>query len=169
MPLPFDPIAEAKRQWDQRWPEGAAMAAATSIMRAQQLVLAAVDRALQPFGLNFARYEVLVLLAFSRKGSLPMGKMGDRLMVHPTSITNIVDRLEADSLVRRVPHPDDRRIVLAALTPEGRELVARATKAVEAVRFGVGALPDKDLARLTGLFTKLRRVAGDFTGGDDRS
>ena len=44
--LPFDPIAEARRHWDERWRSGATMAAATSIMRAQQIVLATVDEAL---------------------------------------------------------------------------------------------------------------------------
>ncbi|MGH9118988.1 MAG: MarR family winged helix-turn-helix transcriptional regulator [Acidimicrobiales bacterium] len=162
--LPFDPIVEARRHWDDRWEEGRAMAAATSIMRAQQLVLAEVDRALRPFGLTFARYEVLVLLLFSRRGSLPMGKMGDRLMVHPTSVTSIVDRLERDGLVRRAAHPDDRRIILAELTAEGRELALRATKAVEAVRFGLGALGDRELDQLTRVVTRLRKGAGDFTG-----
>ena len=103
--LPFDPIAEARRHWDDRWAGGAPMAAATSIMRAQQIVLARVDEALRPFDLTFARYEALVLLTFSRSGSLPLGKMGERLMIHPTSVTNIVDRLEAQGLVRRARPP----------------------------------------------------------------
>ena len=107
-PLPFDPIAEARRQWTVNdWGEPAAMAAATSIMRAQQLVLRRVDSALAPFGLTFARYEVLALLALSRRGELPMGKIGVRLMVHPASVTNAVDRLAAAGLVRRVAHPTD--------------------------------------------------------------
>jgi DNA-binding MarR family transcriptional regulator len=160
--LSFDPIAEARRHWDDRWDEGRAMAAATSIMRAQQLVLAEVDRAVRPFGLTFARYEVLVLLSFTRRGSLPMGKMGERLMIHPTSVTSIVDRLEQDGLVTRVPHPDDRRITLVELTPAGRALASRATKAVETVRFGVGALSERDLDRLTRIVAELRREAGDF-------
>src|SRR3954463_15060788 len=94
--LRFDPIDEAKRQWDQRWEGGAPMAAATSIMRAQQIVLAAVDGALRPLGLTFARWEALVLLSFTRTGSLPLNKIGERLMVHPTSVTNTIDRLESD-------------------------------------------------------------------------
>ena len=86
-PLPFDPIAEARRQWDLRWPEAAdVMAAATSVMRAQQIVLSAVDDVLRPFRLTFARYEALMLLTFTRRGELPLGKMGDRLMIHPTSV-----------------------------------------------------------------------------------
>src|SRR5690606_16627100 len=80
-----DEIAEARRQWEaHRLDEPLAMAAATSIMRAQQLVATAVDRALRPLGLTFARYEVLMLLDFSRQGALPITKVGERLMVHPT-------------------------------------------------------------------------------------
>src|SRR4051812_42302172 len=72
----FDPIEEAKRQWDLRWSGGVPMAAATSIMRAQQIMLAAVDAALRPYGLTFARWEALVLLSFTRQGELPLGQDG---------------------------------------------------------------------------------------------
>src|ERR1700684_1471810 len=106
-PLQLDPIEEARRQWERRSPGGATMAAATSIMRAQQIVQASVDEALRPYGLTFARYEALVLLAFSKRGALPMGKMGERLMIHPTSVTNVVDRLEGQGFVRRRPHERD--------------------------------------------------------------
>lgn len=160
--LPFDPIAEARRHWDERWPGGAPMAAATSIMRAQQIVLARVDDALKPLGLTFARYEALVLLSFSRTGALPLGKMGERLMIHPTSVTNIVDRLEAQHLVRRVGHPTDRRTTLCEITAEGRRVVAEATEAVTAVDLGIAGLSSPEVDQLTRLLTKLRRAAGDF-------
>lgn len=160
--MAFDPIHEARRQWeDRRLPEPIAMAAATSVMRAQQLVSTAVERALRPHGLSFARYEVLMLLSFTRKGSLPMTKMGERLMVHPTGISKLVDKLEDDGLVRRVPDPADRRRTLATITPAGRRLAARATKAVTAVRFGVD-VSDDELERLVDGLTHLRQVAGDF-------
>lgn len=163
-PLRFDPIDEARSQWARRWePEvGDAMAAATSVMRAQQVVLAAVDGALKPFGLTFARYEGLVLLSFSRTGSLPLGKMGKRLMIHATSVTNIVDRLEQQGLVRRVPHPTDGRTTLAEITAAGRELAGQATEAVNATAFGLGALRPQDLAHLTRIVRELRLAAGDF-------
>ena len=138
------------------------MAAATSVMRAQQIVLARVDDALKPFELTFARYEALVLLTFSGRGSLPLGKMGERLMVHPTSVTNIVDRLEAQELVRRVPHPTDRRTTLCQVTPAGRRLVERATAAVAAIHLGIEGLDDDEIDQLTTLLGKLRRAAGDF-------
>ena len=132
-PLPFDPIEEAGRQWSRRWDEVDAMRAATSIMRAQQVVLARVDEALRPWDLTFARYEVLVLLHFSREGRLPLGKMGDRLMLHQASVTNLIDRLEQQGYVRREPHPTDRRTTLAALTDEGHAIIEAATKAAQAV------------------------------------
>jgi len=163
-PLEFDPIEEARLQWSARWQPDVsdAMAAATSIMRAQQVVLAAVDGALRPFGLTFARYEGLVLLLYSRRGVLPLGKMGPRLMIHPTSVTNIIDRLEHQGLVRRLPHPTDGRTTLAEITDEGRRLAKRATRAVNEAAFGLGGLSQSDLRQLMSIITKLRLEAGDF-------
>jgi DNA-binding MarR family transcriptional regulator len=164
-PLPFDAIAEARRQWESHdWGAPAHMAAITSIMRAQQILIAKVDEALRPFDLTFARYEALVLLYFSRHGELPMGKMGDRLMLHPTSVTNIIDRLEQQELVRRSPHPTDRRTVLAQITEDGHQVVEKATEAVTSIRFGVDGLTVDELDRLTELLRKLRIAAGDFPG-----
>lgn len=161
--LGFDPIEEARRQWTSRWPAAAAtMATATALMRAQQIVLGAVDDALRPFGLTFARYEVLALLSFTRHGELPLGKMGPRLMIHPTSVTNAVDRLEAQGLVERVPHPSDRRTTLARITGSGRALLEEATVAVNASDFGLGALDGGQLAQLSDVLRILRRSAGDF-------
>jgi len=164
-PLDFDPIEEAQAQWSTRWESdvGDAMAAATSIMRAQQVVLASVDGALRPLGLTFARYEGLVLLLFSRRGVLPLGKMGQRLMIHPTSVTNIIDRLEEQGLVRRRPHPTDGRTTLAELTDEGRRLAKRATAAVNGTCFGLGVLSTQDLQQLMRIIRKLRLGVGDFT------
>jgi DNA-binding MarR family transcriptional regulator len=163
-PLEFDPIEEARLQWSARWQPDVsdAMAAATSIMRAQQVVLAAVDGALRPFGLTFARYEGLVLLLYSRHGVLPLGKMGQRLMIHPTSVTNIIDRLEQQGLVRRLPHPTDGRTTLAEITDEGRRLARKATRAVNEVAFGMDDLSPADLRHLMRIIKKLRLRVGDF-------
>jgi DNA-binding MarR family transcriptional regulator len=160
----FDAIDEARSQWANRWgPElSDAVAAATSIMRAQQLVLSSVDRVLRPLDLTFARYEALMLLYFSRQGALPLGKMGDRLMVHQTSITNIVDRLESQALVKRVPHPEDGRTTLAYLTEDGRNLAKRASRAVNEITFGLSALNKSDVEHLVRIIRKLRRGEGDM-------
>jgi DNA-binding MarR family transcriptional regulator len=162
MGLDFDPIDEAARQWALRWDRVPAMHAVTSLMRVQQLVLSNLDAILKPHGLTFARYEALVLLVFSTRGSLPMGKMGERLQVHPTSITSIVQRLEVDGLVARRPHPDDGRAILAEVTDAGRALVEVATADLVRADFALGSLNDDELAELSALLRPVRRAAGDF-------
>jgi DNA-binding MarR family transcriptional regulator len=167
--LPFDPIARAEELWDQRWTASRAMAAATSVMRVQQLLLARFDDVMRPHGLTFARYEALVLLAFSKEGQLPLGKIGERLMVHPTSVTNIVQRLEQQGFVERRPNPRDGRGALAALTESGRTVMEAATKDLVATGFGLDALPADSQLQLTALLRDVRIAAGDFApdGGAD--
>jgi DNA-binding MarR family transcriptional regulator len=160
--LPFDPIARAEELWEQRWDNSGAMAAATSIMRVQQLLLARFDDVLKPHALTFARYEALVLLAFSRSGELPMGKIGERLMVHPTSVTNIVQRLEQQGFVERRPNPRDGRGALASLTAAGREVMERATKDLVDTGFGLDALGEDGQLDLFRLLRGVRIAAGDF-------
>lgn len=160
--LPFDPIDEAARQWGLRWEGVPAMHAVTSLMRVQQLVIAELDAILRPHGLSFARYEALVLLVFSRHGSLPLGKMGERLQVHPTSVTSIVRRLAAAGLVDRRPHPEDGRAVLAEITPAGRATVEAATRDLVGADFALGALSEEDLTSLSQLLAPVRRAAGDY-------
>ena len=161
--LPFDPIEEAARHWRTRWDGVPSMRAVTSIMRVHQLLIGQLDELLRPHGLTFARYEALVLLTFSRTGSLPLGRMGERLQVHPTSITSIVQRLVTAGFVRRDPNPRDGRGVLATLTDAGRATVEAATADLVAADFGLGALNEQELALVTDLLAPVRRAAGDFT------
>lgn len=163
-PLPFDPVAEARRRWEAHgWVKAApGMAAVTSLMRGQQIVLARVEEVLRPFDLTFARYEVLMILLFSRAGALPLSRLGDRLQVHPTSVTNAVDRLEEQGLVRRCPHPRDRRTTLAELTDAGRERALEATCELNERVFAHPGLRDEDIQALVDVLTTLRRDAGDF-------
>jgi DNA-binding MarR family transcriptional regulator len=162
-----DPIAEAFRQWTARWPEAADhMAAITSVMRVQQLLLSRVEDALKPYGLTFAAFECLRLLAFSRTGALPMGKMGVRLMVHPAAVTNAVTKLEQRGLVRRRMSPEDRRVVLAAITDEGRALAEEATDALNGAAFGMPGLASEQAAELAAMLRTVRVIVGDVGAGD---
>jgi DNA-binding MarR family transcriptional regulator len=161
-PLPFDPIEEAARQWSTRWGAVDGMRAVTSLMRVQQLVLNELDDVLREHGLTFARYEALVLLTFSRRGSLPLGKMGERLQVHPTSVTSIVRRLEAAGLVVRRDHPSDGRTVLAEITELGRARVTDATQALVDADFGLGSLGSAELTAIFDVLRPVRLAAGDF-------
>lgn len=163
--LPFDPIERAASIWRERFGPADAMAAATSIMRAQQLLLAEFDRICKPYGVTFARYEALVLLTFSRAGALPMAKIGERLMVHPTSVTNTIQRLEGAGFVTREPNPHDGRGTLARITDQGREVVENVTKELMATEFGLGSLDDAQRAQLFDLLREVRTAAGDFYVG----
>ena len=169
-PLRFDPILEARRQWETHgWAEAApGMAAVTSIIRAHQIYLARVDAVLRPFSLSFARYELLMVLLFSRKGALPLNKLGSRLQVHPTSVTNAVDRLEEQGLLRRVPHPTDGRATLAEITPEGRDVARRATDAINADVFEDPGLDVPEIGQLVEILGRLRLGAGDFEPSGER-
>ena len=162
-PLSFDPIEEARRQWDTHWGTDAtaAMGAVTSIMRAQQILLARLNVLLEPWELTFPRYEALMLLFYSRKGALPLGKMGDRLQVHRASVTNVVDRLVDQGLAERVPQGADRRSVLARITPKGKRVARAATKRLNEERFGMDPLADARCQELFALLRPLREE--DFT------
>jgi DNA-binding MarR family transcriptional regulator len=163
MDLPFDPIERAAAIWERRFGEARAMAAVTSVMRAHQILLGELDALLRPFGLTFARYEALVLLTFSRTGALPMRLIGERLMVHPTSVTNSIGRLARAGLVVRKPNPEDRRGTLAEITPAGRTVVTDATEILMAAGFGLRGYDAGQLDDLFGLLRSLRVDAGDFT------
>lgn len=164
MPLPFDPIAEARRQWNVHWGPTAvpAMAAVTSIMRAEQILIARLNELLRPWSLTFPRYEALMLLYYSRRGALPLGKMGGRLQVHPTSVTNIVDGLERLGFVQRIRHEHDRRTTLASITADGREAAEAATATLNEAEFGTAPLGRDELEAISGLLRPLRESADDF-------
>jgi DNA-binding MarR family transcriptional regulator len=163
-PLPSDPIAEAHRQWQEHgWADAAdGMAAVTAIMRTQQILMARIESALKPFDLSFARFELLRLLSFTRHGSLPMAFASARLQVHPTSVTNAVDRLEAAEFVKRVPHPTDGRATLIEITASGRERVDAATAELNARIFRNTGFDTREVEQLNALLRGFRRDAGDF-------
>lgn len=161
--LPFDPIARADELWRQRWGAAPSMAAITSIMRAHQILLAEVDAVVKPYDLTFARYEALVLLTFSKGGELPMSKIGERLMVHPTSVTNTVDRLVRSGLVTKRPNPNDGRGILASITGQGRSVCDRATQDLMAMEFGLTSYDDEECAEIFAMLRPLRVAVGDFS------
>jgi hypothetical protein len=150
-PLPRDPIADARLNWERHgWSDVAApMAAITAIMRTQQILLARIEGILKPFGLTFARYELLALLSFARSGALP--------------VTNAVDRLQQAGLVIRSPHPTDGRTTLIELTQEGRTLAKRATAALNSEVFAQSGFAEQDVDQLIRILGTFRRNAGDFS------
>lgn len=158
-----DPIREAHTQWlRHEWPAAAdGMAMVTSIVRVHQLLMERTDAILRPLGLTFARYEILRLLAFTQSGSMAMSRLGSLLQVHPTSVTSAVDRLVRQGFLERLRREQDRRVVLASLTPAGRRVVEEATVQLNTEVFEQPGLAGDDVLALTGLLRQLRAAAGD--------
>ena len=163
--LSFDPVGAAREVWNSKgWePAATGMATITSIMRAHQLFLAKANEVLRPFDLTFARYEVLAWLAWNADcGSLSLSQIAERLQVTPATVTNAIDRLEDDDLVRRLPHPNDARTTLAEITSLGRKTVAAATEELNSRVFETVRLTRTEMDTLIRLLVKVRVEAGDF-------
>ncbi|MBE7324740.1 MarR family transcriptional regulator [Nocardioides sp. Y6] len=158
-----DPISEARRQWIAHgWTDAAdGMAMVTSLVRAHQLLMERIDAVLRPLDLSFARYEVLRLLAFTRSGAMPMTRLGSLLQVHPTSVTSAVGRLVKQGFAARERGPHDGRVVLASITPAGRDVVDLATERLNAELFAAPGISVGETAQLTALLGALRAASGD--------
>lgn len=132
----------------------------TTITRVQQLLHQRIDELLRP-DLTFARYEILMLLVFSRRGALPMSVIGSRLQVHAASVTSAVDRLERDGYVTRERGEDDRRQVLARITPAGRRRAKAATEILNREVFDDVGLPITSARKVTVELDRVRAHLGD--------
>lgn len=126
------------------------------LLDAGAAVQARLDGALEAHGLSVARLEALRALDEAGEG-LPLGRLAERLRCVKSNVTQLVDRLESDGLVRRAPNPADRRRVLAVLTEEGRRRCRAGLAARDAAHDALLAALDADdrealrrsLARLT--------------------
>jgi DNA-binding MarR family transcriptional regulator len=158
-----DPILEAYHLWNSNgWEDCAAgCAAVTSLMRVHQVLARRADQILAPIDLTFARYELLIRLYFQGE-SLPLNQLGKQLQIHQTSITSLVDRLEAQGLIQRTPHPTDRRSTIAQMTPAGRVLTAKAINLLNSEFFRDLGLAEDETRQLIGLLMKMRRSWNDI-------
>jgi DNA-binding MarR family transcriptional regulator len=89
-----------------------------------------LEQALEPTGLSLAKLGALRHLAEAEQ-PLALGQLAERIACVKSNVTQLVDRLEADGLVRRVPDPEDRRSVRAAITDEGLARYRAGTAAVK--------------------------------------
>ena len=163
-PAPFDVVEASRRVWLERWdPEAASgMAVFTAILRSQQLLNAEVEGVMRSHGLTFARYEVLAWLATDPESSLALSWISKTLRIPPATVTNIIDRLEADKLLRRVPHPSDARTTLAVITPKGRRVATNATRDLNASVYERIGLSEHQRNELIDLLAELRAHGNEF-------
>jgi DNA-binding MarR family transcriptional regulator len=154
-----DPVLVAERNWEsQGWSARPFFRASLSIYRTAELIRQSNEAAMRPHKLTHVRHEALALLYFSRHHEMPMGKLSDRLLVHPTSVTSTVDTLERLGLVRRVAHPTDRRATLARITPKGARAVEASNTVMAESHFGLGVLTEPDAKAVFTLLAKIRNA-----------
>ncbi len=162
-PLHADAVEFAVQQWsDAGLPAGDSLELMSSLVRTNQLMTVRMEAALEEFDLNLSRYLVLMALLVAPHGAYRMGTLRWFLMVHHTSVTAIVDKLESRELVRREPDPADRRSTLVVLTPAGRRLARKASVRVGAANFGLPELPVHQQRALVDLLLQLRAGFGDL-------
>jgi DNA-binding MarR family transcriptional regulator len=154
---PPDPdlVSAAVHAWRRRFKGADAVGAAIALERAHALMTSQINQLLKPLDLNVVRYEILTMLAFSESGALTLGQISAWLMVHPTSVTNNIDRLEAQGYVRRGPHPSDRRVVLAEVTSSGHEVVQLAAGRLIEHDFGLTGLTKKDMVTVSRILRQI--------------
>ena len=126
-----------------------------SLLGAAQVVEARLEAALGGVGLSLAKAGVLRYLAEARE-PLPLSELAKHQKCVRSNITQLVDRLEKDGLVRRRPDPEDRRSVLAELTPAGQHAHAKGVRALaEAQRAIVKVLKAGETASLQNALSAL--------------
>jgi DNA-binding MarR family transcriptional regulator len=163
-PAPFDVVEASRRVWLERWtPEAASgVAVFTGILRSYQLLVDQVNDVMRGFGLTFARYEVLAWLATDPDSARTLSWISKTLRIPPATVTNLIDRLEADKLVRRVPHASDGRTTLAVITPRGRRLATNATSALNTRVYEQIGLSAEKRDELIALLAELRATGNEF-------
>jgi DNA-binding MarR family transcriptional regulator len=161
---PFDVVEASRRVWLERWdPEAASgMAVFTAILRSYQLLNDQVTNVMKSHDLTFARYEVLTWLATDPESSLTLSWISRTLRIPPATVTNIIDRLEDDKLVRRVPHPSDARTTLAVITSRGKKVAADATADLNARVYERVGLSERQRNQLVDLLAVLRVSGNEF-------
>jgi DNA-binding MarR family transcriptional regulator len=163
-PAPFDVVEASRRVWLRAWNPDAAsgMAVFTAILRSFQLLNDEVHRVMRRHDLTFARYEVLVWLATDPESSVTLSWISKTLRIPPATVTNIIDRLEQDELVRRVAHPTDARTTLAVITARGRRAARNATTDLNSSVYETIGLADNQRHQLIELLAELRASGHEF-------
>jgi DNA-binding MarR family transcriptional regulator len=157
-----DSVAWMRARWEETGaPSPAQFAALASVLRATAIMTEEVDRVLKEQGLTRTGYLVMITLQMSEGSARPLGQLSKRLLVHPTTVTMVIDQLEGAGFVVRNPHPTDRRTVLAVLTPAGHAAASAASAALGKVGFGMPGVDDETADRITEDLRLVRRALGD--------
>jgi MarR family transcriptional regulator, 2-MHQ and catechol-resistance regulon repressor len=114
-------------------------------------------------GLTIAEFAIIE--ALYHVGPMLLGELQRKILVSSGGVTYLVDRLEQRGLVKRQPCPEDRRARYAALTPEGKRLMARIfPDHARAIERAMSGLTRADRERAATLLKSLGRAAGALPG-----
>jgi DNA-binding MarR family transcriptional regulator len=134
--------------------ESAATEALAALRMASHGMRTMTDRWLERHDLSEGRLGVLWMLRF--RESMTLGDLAESLDVSPRNITGLVDHLELDKLVDRIPDPDDRRATRVRLAPTGKQKLSEIKGEMGIHRTGVVAgFTNEELKQLRHLLLKL--------------
>jgi DNA-binding MarR family transcriptional regulator len=158
----IESIDRTRIQWSELGePKVPQFVALMSLLRAMTLVTGRVDEVLKKEGLSRTGYLIMITLRVSPGQTRPLGQLSKALLVHPTTVTLVIEQLQAAGYVERRDHPTDRRAVLASLTPAGVALVTSASQRLADIDYGLGATDDAAAERLIGELRGVRLRLGD--------
>ncbi|KFM98969.1 MarR family transcriptional regulator [Bacillus clarus] len=125
-----------------------------ALSRVHRSVMDTTNKSIQSNGLNPTEFAVLELLY--HKGGQPLQQIGERILIASGSITYVVDKLEKKGLVKRIPCPNDRRVIYAQLTEVGENFIASIFPSHEKVIHHSFEMLTKD--EKTELLTLLKKI-----------
>jgi DNA-binding MarR family transcriptional regulator len=159
-----DAVEWSREQWIAAGqPAAEQFTAMAAVLRTHQAMTASIDASLRAYELTRTGYLLMTTLRLSRDGTRPLGQLSKHLMVHPTTVTLALDQLEKRRLLKRKPHPTDRRTILASLTPAGRDLLEKVTADLAGASFGLDGVDDKLAGRLVSVLRQVRLKIGDIS------
>ncbi len=157
-----DPIDWVQYYWKlQDLGDERTFLAMASVLRLHQLMTSELDRVLKPYDLNRNSYLLLASLHLSAHGSRLLSRLASHMMVHPTTVTIVTDKLEKQGLLVRSPHPTDRRATYAQITPAGKALLKEATRALDEANFGLPGVTPAKAQKVIDMLAPIRVAAGD--------
>ena len=162
MAAPTDPLDVSRRYWNEALGDADQFFAMTAVMRLSRRVGDNIDQVLRSHAVNRNGYLILMSLELSGSGSMILGHLAQELIVHPTTVTLTIDKLEAEGFVKKQPHETDRRAVRATITKSGRATAKRITTELGAIGFGLGDLTPAQTAKLAAATNIARGASGDL-------
>ena len=147
------------------WADAGAIEGSLCVNAAYNAQMAALARLCDALGVNrtMGRHALIRLLHFAEQNRMTQFEIANEMQVTSSNVTFLVDGLEKDGLVQRMPHPNDRRTVYVQLTSEGETVAALIVPSM--ARF-MGSMfegfSEDEKRQLSGLLDRFRRNAEQF-------